>query len=260
MQELVEQTLDQLCCPLMLGCSMGTSLGLSFSMKWFSSLEDTVATSPNHVIDRLNVFVVASKYISWQQLIYKKRWRINTGLFIELWSSSDLPTILKWNQRFFFYHAAIVLKCNWIISFYNRLDAVVYRTFDLYCIIQKSVYEIKHVNKLADQITIPTVIENCLTAWSAAFRVIIKGWQSRNAIISSKVGFIMLQYHFVPVWVRICAPDLLRSPRDVEIFQWILEAFPQAGFKKPEDCCNQQDFILQQSVQDQKTTINICPL
>lgn len=196
--------------------------------------------------------VCGNKCISWQQLIYNKRWRINTKLFIELWNSSDMPTISKCNQGLFFYHASIVSDCNWIISFYNRLGTVVWRNFDLYCIIQKSVYEIKHVNKPADRITIPNITKNCLTAWIAAFRVIAKGWQSGNAVIYSKVGFITLWYHFVPVWVRICAPEFLCSPRDVEIFQWILEAFPQAGFKKPEDRCSQRDFILQQSLQDQK--------
>lgn len=94
---------------------------------------------PNHVIDRWNVFVVTFKCISWQQLIYKKRWRINTGLCIALWNSSDLPTILKCNQLFF-YHAAIVPECNWIISFYSRLGAVVWRTFDSYSIIQRKIH------------------------------------------------------------------------------------------------------------------------
>ena len=173
-------------------------------------MDDSVATS--HVY----MWLTEEICLWWHPNVFhgnswRKIWRINTELFIELWNDSDVPTISKLNQELFVYHAEKVPNSNWIISFYNHLGAVVWRTFDLYCI--------------------PNLTKNCLTAWSAAFRVIVKGWQSRNAVIYSKVGFIMLRYHFVPVWVLIFVPDLLRSPRDVEIVQWILEAFHRQDLK-----------------------------
>lgn len=214
-QELKEQT-DQLCCPLMVGYSMRTSPSSAKTRTGFSFF----------VLCSWKTLLQPAKPCDWQlkcvcgdiqMFFHGNSWHKR--------KDEDMPTISKCNQALFFYHAAKLPKCNWIISFYNRLGATVWRTFDLFCITQKSVYELKHVNKPVSRITIPNITENCLTAWSAAFRAIVKGWEPRNVVICSKVGFITLRYHFVPVWVLICAPDLFFSPRDVEIFQWSTWSF-----------------------------------
>lgn len=145
MQKLKEQMWDELCCPLLAGCSMWTSPSSAKTRaRFFSEMETFYG---RHCCNQPKARDWQMKCVCGDIQMYfmatvdiQNRWRINTELVIELWNSSDMPTISKCDQGLFLYHAAKVPNCNWIISFYNRLGAVVWPTFDLYCIIRKSVW------------------------------------------------------------------------------------------------------------------------
>lgn len=152
-----------------------------------------------------------------------------------LWQRAPNPVIDSWtNTRLLNeqqHSAAVVLHHNWTVSFYSCFGAVVWRTFDLYCTMQRSVSEIKHTNSPADQTTIPSPASHCLTAQSAAFRVIVKGWRTRTAVTYSKV-----RIYFARLSRCSDASDLLaQSQRCWNISEDTRHLVHRQKWKKPEE-------------------------